>query len=161
MTRSPSLYVCRHAEAVDFDTAGGIDENRWLTSRGRRNALAMGRSLRERGERPVCLVSSPHVRAVQTAELIGQGLEVDPSRAVLRELALDRPLGPLLSRLSSLISEHGSVMLVGHEPQMSGLGALLLGRRPERSWPTCGVMRVDFDGDLEPGKGREVFFLAP
>lgn len=155
------LYVCRHAEAVLFDEADGIDENRWLTRRGRSDALAMGRALHERGERFRLLVSSPHVRAVQTAELMGQGLKLDPARAVLRELALDRPLGPLLAKLSELSSEYESVMIVGHEPQMSGLGATLLGRRPSRAWPTCGVMRIDLDGTVEPGKGREAFFLAP
>lgn len=153
------LYICRHAEAVPHHDAEDIDEHRWLSARGREDALAVAEAMKAREIRPSLLVSSPHVRAVQTAEIFAQVLGASPERSIWRELVLGRPLDPLLLRLENCVGIQESVMMVGHEPQVSSMTALLLGRAI-RPFYTASVSRISLEEAL-PGSGREDWFLRP
>src|SRR5436190_6893002 len=68
------IYLVRHGDAVPEDEAGS-DRDRWLSPRGREAARILGRLLREQRVEPDAIVCSPLPRAVQTAELIAQGLD--------------------------------------------------------------------------------------
>lgn len=153
------LYICRHAEAVAHHHADDIDENRWLTPQGREDALSVAKAMQQQGAAPQLVVSSPHVRAVQTAEIIAHSLNNQPERAVWSELALGRALDPLLLRLESCVGLYEEVMLVGHEPQVSSMTALLLARHI-RPFHTASVSRISLEEAL-PGKGQEDWFLRP
>jgi phosphohistidine phosphatase len=101
------LWLLRHAEAAD----GAPDDERPLTERGFQHAEAAGRALAYLGETIDACVSSPKLRAVQTAERA-----CDP-------LGLEVRIEPRLSGepfdVRELTAGLGNVLLVGHDPSFS------------------------------------------
>ncbi len=118
------LYLVRHGEAVPEDEAGS-DRDRWLNARGREAVRILGRLLRETGVEPDAIVSSPLPRAVQTAELLAHTLDYLGAIASLR--ALEPSAHPRVAA-TAVMQAGGAVIVVGHEPSISSLGAHLLGR---------------------------------
>src|SRR5262249_20137776 len=101
------------------------DEARWLTAKGRTLARAVGARLRDDEIVPDAIVTSPLVRAVQTAELVARGLKFQGVVEVVPALAADGSV----RRAAAEIEERGSlVAAVGHEPGISALAAHLVGR---------------------------------
>jgi phosphohistidine phosphatase len=101
------VWLLRHAEAVD----GGPDDRRPLTERGIRQAEAAGIALGRLGEHIDLCLSSPKVRAMQTAERACEplGVEVRPEPALAG--------GPF--DVDELTAGLGTVLLVGHDPSFS------------------------------------------
>ncbi|HEX2162295.1 MAG TPA: histidine phosphatase family protein [Thermoleophilaceae bacterium] len=102
------IWLLRHAHAED----GSPDAERPLSAEGERQARAVGAALAALGvERDACL-TSPRVRARETAKLVCEPLGIEPSE----ERALQGgPFDPL-----ELAAGHGeSVLLVGHDPDFS------------------------------------------
>ncbi len=130
----------RHSLAVE---AGRelLDEQRFLSRAGRARATQMGRLLHERGFECDAIVTSPLVRAVQTAELVQAALGFGGSVDVLPSLAPGYP--PRISA-EALAALGVSVLVVGHEPGISSLGALLASRPsfpPFRPGQSCLLNR--------------------
>ena len=118
------IYLVRHGEAVPEDEAGS-DRDRWLSPRGREGARILGRLLREQNIVPDTIVCSPLPRAVQTAELIAATIDyIGPisSWRCLEPAAMPRIAANAIGAAGM------AVVVVGHEPSISGLGAYLLGR---------------------------------
>jgi len=119
------VYLVRHAEAID-ETLTLRDPHRHLTSHGRVQARALGDRLRWHDCHPTHIWSSPLVRAVQTAELVAAGLGTPTPVEVAPELAPDGGVAKLVAAVRALPAT-SSVVLVGHEPSLSAIGALLVG----------------------------------
>ena len=117
------VFLIRHADAVSEDVAGS-DEDRWLSPRGREAARGLARLLREQKIELDAIVSSPLPRAVQTAELVADGLDYLGSIETWRALA---PGAHPRRAAGELPARGASVAVVGHEPGISALGALILG----------------------------------
>ena len=101
------IWFLRHGDAAD----GADDFARPLTEKGERQSRAAGAALAALGvEIDVCL-TSPRVRAVQTAELACEALGIEPEEA--NELS-----GGEIDA-ESLAAGRGDVLLVGHEPDFS------------------------------------------
>jgi phosphohistidine phosphatase len=118
------IYLVRHGDAVPEEDAGS-DRDRWLSSRGREAARILGRLLREQQVSPDAILCSPLPRAVQTAELIAASIDyigTIASRRCFEPSAQPRVGG------NEVMAAGGSVIVVGHEPSISALGAHLLGR---------------------------------
>ena len=117
------LYLLRHAHAGNPDDWTGDDSERPLSPKGRRQAERLGRFLAERGFAPDVILTSPKVRAVQTAELVAGPIGVP--------FETDHRLGgPLEIDLLSAVVEDANgnrVMLVGHDPDFSDLCSSLSG----------------------------------
>jgi phosphohistidine phosphatase len=110
-------YFLRHGIAAEPESWSGSDFDRPLTREGRERMEREARAIEELGLELDCIVTSPLLRAKQTAELVAQRL----GNATLVE---DRRLadGFNLERLGAILSSHPdaeSIMLVGHEPSMS------------------------------------------
>jgi phosphohistidine phosphatase len=118
------VYLVRHAEAVAADEAGS-DNDRWLSARGREQARVLARLLREQGVALDAVLSSPLPRAVQTAELVAGAVDFVGVVEVLPALA---PGAHPRVAANELASRGAAVMVVGHEPGISALGAFLLGK---------------------------------
>jgi phosphohistidine phosphatase len=130
------LYIIRHGKA-ERQSHDGRDESRVLTGRGKRQAAWLAEHIGGAGA-PTRVVSSPAVRAFQTAEEIagclglhveledGIGLGAAPSDVI--DLVAGLPAG-------------ASVALVGHNPTLSVASSILL----------CGLGRAD-ELDLRTGE---------
>ena len=111
------IWFLRHGDAAD----GADDFARPLTEKGERQSRAAGAALAALGvEIDVCL-TSPRVRAVQTAELACEALGIEPEDA--NELS-GGEIDP-----ESLAAGRGDVLLVGHEPDFSHAVYNLTGAR--------------------------------
>jgi phosphohistidine phosphatase len=132
------IYLVRHGDAVPEEDAGS-DRDRWLSSRGREAARILARLLREQRVEPDAIVCSPLPRAVQTAELVAQGLDYLAPIVSLR--ALEPSAQPRIAA-NAIASAGTAVLVVGHEPSISSLGAFLLGRPsfpPFRTAQCCAI----------------------
>lgn len=119
------VILIRHATAVD-ETLELRDSMRMLSPPGRAQATQLGVGLHARGVVPTHVWTSPLVRAVQTAELVLAALGVTIGTEVAPALAPEATPRPLLAALRALPAT-AVVLVVGHEPGLSALGALLTG----------------------------------
>jgi phosphohistidine phosphatase len=133
-----NIYLVRHGDAVPEEDAGS-DRDRWLSPRGREAARVLGRLLREQRLELDTIVCSPLPRAVQTAELLATTLDYVGSIASLR--CLEPAAHPRIAA-NQVTTAGGAVLVVGHEPSISALGAFLLGRPsfpPFRTAQCCAI----------------------
>ena len=132
------IYLVRHGDAVPEEDAGS-DRDRWLSPRGREAARILGRLLRDSRVEPDAIISSPLPRAVQTAELVAQMLDYIGHIESWR--SLEPSAHPRLAA-TNLQTLGSSVIVVGHEPSISSLGAFILGRPsfpPFRTAQCCAI----------------------
>ena len=122
------------------------DPHRHLTPTGRAQARDLGDRLRWHDCTPTHIWSSPLVRAVQTAELVALGLGCDVPVETLPALAPDENPRTVTSALAALPRD-ATVLLVGHEPGLSAVGALLVGQPDFASLAKAQAARID-DGEL-------------
>lgn len=119
------VYVIRHGHAIPHH--GPVpDAARWLHAEGRQILTGAGAALRDAGVRFDAVLSSPLVRAVQTAELLAAAVGYGDAVEALLALAPDGSPGTVANELPS---RGLSVAAVGHEPSISALAGHLAGRR--------------------------------
>jgi phosphohistidine phosphatase len=124
------LLIVRHAQAA----AGDPDELRPLTSEGREQARELGLRLREQGLAPDAVVSSPLLRARETAAALALGdAEVD------ERLAPGATPGDIRDAATG---RGDTVVVVGHQPDCGRAAAELSGG-PEPRFPPCGHVLVE------------------
>jgi phosphohistidine phosphatase len=124
------LLIVRHAEAGP----GSPDELRALTPLGREQAWELGRRLREQGVTPDAVVSSPLLRARETAVALGLG-----------EPQVDERLAPGATPedIRDAVEGRGeTVVVIGHQPDCGQAVAALTGG-PEPPFPPCGHVLVE------------------
>jgi phosphohistidine phosphatase len=138
------LYILRHGVAGSREEWTGPDAERPLTGKGRSRSWAAARGLTRLGVAPEVILTSAYVRAAQTAQLTAAEL-----RAPVVEVQALEP-GNLLEGYRLLLRRYGedrSVMLVGHEPDLSELiGALIAGparARVELKKGACARLSLD------------------
>jgi phosphohistidine phosphatase len=116
------IYIMRHGPAED-QAPTGRDYDRKLTSSGRARTELAAHEL-GRWERPKRVVTSPLVRTVETSEVVIGTLGLALELETREELA---PGGDALKLLGELATEGAKrVLLIGHEPDVSSLAAVLL-----------------------------------
>jgi len=118
-----NIYLVRHGDAVPEEDAGS-DRDRWLSQRGREAARILGKLLRTQGVTPDAILCSPLPRAVQTAELVAQAIDY---LGVIRSRRCFEPSAQPQVGANEVMAAGGSVIVIGHEPSISALGAHLLG----------------------------------
>jgi phosphohistidine phosphatase len=157
------LLLVRHANAGARDPAQWPDDrDRPLTEKGRKVQGDVSRFLRKRNLAPSLVLTSPWVRAVQTAEILVEIAGVGQPPVACEPLADD----PDLIRLQDCLgnrSPEAAVAMVGHSPWMEDLGSVLLGGSSTSiriDFPKSGVMGIELER-LEPGAGELRFFLRP
>ncbi len=113
------LYLMRHADAVPHGTAGFTrDAQRPLTAEGRAQARGVAQGLKRLKVELGTVLTSPYVRAVQTAE---EFVGAWGARLPIKELdALRAEVQPEVTSLALKRAEmDGDPLLVGHEPHLS------------------------------------------
>ena len=122
--RAVQLHLLRHAHAGDPFTWEGPDEARPLSPRGERQADRLGRFLAGLGFRTDAIITSPKVRAAQTADIVATrlGVPVGTDERLAGEVGL--------SALDAILRDAGhpsAPILVGHDPDFSDLVVKLCG----------------------------------
>jgi phosphohistidine phosphatase len=115
------VYLCRHAKAAP----GEPDELRELTGKGRRQAEELAERLAAAAEPPVLVLTSPLVRARQTAEPVAELLACE--LLVRDELAPGANADSLRSAVEGL---EGPVAAICHQPDCSGIMFAVTGDDP-------------------------------
>ena len=152
------LIIIRHAIAVPHGTPGYADEDRPLTPEGEAKFREAARGLARLSGRPDALLTSPWLRARQTAALAGAAWKVEPKEA--KALA-----GGTFEEQAAVLDtfpRNSTIAVVGHEPYVSELLARLVGtKRAERlEFKKGGVAIVDVPGALADG-GSLTAYLPP
>lgn len=162
-----TLYLLRHAKA---ERGAGGDFERELAGRGRRDAPAMGAYMGARDYRPALILCSPAARTRETLELLQAALG-DIATEFDRKLYLGAAPA-LLQRLQEVDEAVASVLLVGHNPGLAQLAAVLAPRGDKRAlarmrekYPTCGLavihLHVERWEQAAAGAGTLTDFMAP
>jgi phosphohistidine phosphatase len=157
------LLLNRHANAGERDPAQWPDDrDRPITDKGRKVQRDVSRTLRKLDLTPNLVLTSPWLRAAQTAEILVEAAHVAQPAVPCEPLAQD----PDLIRLAEYVGEQPGdaiVAMVGHSPWMEELGSLLLAGSTTHlniDFPKSGVLAMDLQS-LEPGAGSLRFFLRP
>jgi phosphohistidine phosphatase len=135
------LWLLRHAEAEPHGTR--TDAERRLTERGRQQARAAGIALTCMQSVFDAVLFSPKVRARQTAELAAESWNAQ-QRALL---AVHQPLGGGFDAAQALemiaAVSAGRVLMVGHEPDLSGVVGELTGARADLKKGGLAIVRLE------------------
>jgi phosphohistidine phosphatase len=152
------LFLLRHGIAED-GSPHLRDFDRALTERGRAELQLIARGMRHLDVAPEPILSSPLLRAKQTAELVA------PLLGGTVKLAEELSSGADFGALQRLIGRHSdaeALMLVGHEPGLASLAAALVGAHPGTLvLKKAGLVRIDLDGHAEPRAGQLRWLLTP
>ena len=124
------LYIVRHAEAAP----GSPDELRALTPQGHEQARALGQRLRGESVRPDAILTSPLLRARETAEDLELG-DSEPHERLAPGATVD-------DVRAAVVGRGETVVVVGHQPDCGRVVAALTGG-PEPAFPAAGVVSVD------------------
>jgi phosphohistidine phosphatase len=125
------IYLIRHSNAVDPGTPGYEDDStRPLTEKGRDKMDRIASALQVLGLKPDLIVSSPYVRARETAEIVAKVLKYKKDLAFCEELV---PMGDADEVIGEINEKYNvdELVLVGHEPSMSTLIGTLTAGTPD------------------------------
>jgi phosphohistidine phosphatase len=119
-----NLYIMRHGEAANLGAEFPSDGVRPLTFNGRKRVELSTKGLSASGVAVDKIISSPLVRARQTAEIVHEGLAV----ATNLEFSDALPIGDIdgIVKAVQAHTRHENVMLVGHEPTLTRLISVLV-----------------------------------
>ena len=161
MPAPDTLYLVRHAVAEEPSDEWPDDAKRPLTHEGRARMRQVVAGLRELDPDIDVVLTSPLVRAVQTAEILVDG----PSRA--RPSRWQRSSAPdgtpaKVAEVVGAIRDARGLALVGHEPNLGELGAAwLIGARMPLRFKKGGICRIDFAGAPAARSGQLLWFATP
>lgn len=145
------IHIVRHAEAIE--RTGNIpEEHRFLTQRGRKRFRKIARSVRKLGIVPDLILTSPLIRAVQTADILAERLRYQGELEITPLLAPGfRPRA--LDELLAKYPQAQEITLVGHEPDLGIVTQELFASDKGCTLPKGAV--VSFRKD--PGEGAAEF----
>ncbi|BAO43633.1 SixA phosphatase family protein [Thiolapillus brandeum] len=155
------LILFRHGKS-DWDADFRSDHERPLNGRGARSARLMGKLMARTGELPTLVVASTAVRATTTAELAIKAGNWDVEFHQDHALYAASP-SSMLEYIRQLPDQHGSIMLVGHEPVWSGLVSAFTGANARV--PTAAMVGMRFSAarwvDVRFDGGELLWLLKP
>ena len=125
------IYLIRHSNAVEPGTPGYEDDSlRPLTEKGRDKMKDIASALKALDVKPDLIVSSPYVRAQQTAEILAKVLKYK-QEPVLNDALV--PMGNADHIIGEINEKYNvnELVLVGHEPCISVLIGTLTAGNPE------------------------------
>jgi phosphohistidine phosphatase len=115
------LYIVRHAIALPQSAPGIQDEDRTLTEKGVKKMRLAAAGLRSLGYIPELLLSSPLIRAVQTAEILLQTFGEEVEMKISATLAPSGNRRDLHAEIARYERKLDSLMIVGHQPSLGEL----------------------------------------
>ncbi|HEY5996905.1 MAG TPA: histidine phosphatase family protein [Candidatus Deferrimicrobiaceae bacterium] len=152
------LYIVRHDRAIE--SRGGVpDALRHLTAKGRACTRATARAARDAGMAVDAIVTSPMVRAVQTADLLAEGLGYVGAVAADPELARGI-YAPDLPVFLEPYADCRGLAIVGHNPHLTGLVGELLGLSGNFCMKKGSIVAIDLPGGKRFRDARYLWMSA-
>lgn len=160
MAEPVELYLIRHGPAAERGEAWPDDNKRPLTHRGMARLRREVHALDSLGISFDEILSSPLVRARQTAEVLADGFSARPPLGLMDALSPGGTAAQVLEELGKH-SRRRRIALVGHEPNLGELAAKLIGARAALEFKKGAICRIDVD-TLPPARaGRLRWFVTP
>ena len=166
-----TILLLRHAKS-DWGDPELTDFDRPLAKRGQKDAPLMGEVVKQLEHVPDLILSSPALRAQETAELVAEACGYKKSIEWV-ETFYTGGCDDSLTTLQGLPASIERVMVIGHNPTIEELAATLLSEDMDEEWrdewvvriPTCGLVCLNFNiiewSMLEPGDAVLRWFLIP
>jgi len=154
------LYLVRHAIAAARGPEWPDDDVRPLTARGISSFTKAVEGLAALDVVVDEVLTSPLVRARQTADLLASGLAGHPPVRVLQALAPGSALARVMEQVAGA-ARGRRVALVGHEPDLGELAAFLIGARHAIPFKKGGVCRIDVETMASRAPGTLVWLATP
>jgi phosphohistidine phosphatase len=152
----------RHGIAVDREEWEGQEEERPLTRKGVERTREAASGLLRLGVTPAHILSSPLVRALETARIIQEVHRLRGEIQVCEELLPDAPPEKLFPLLGSLVAEP-YVFFVGHEPHLSAAASMMLFGKPDGglALKKAGAGSIRYESEPRPGDGMLRWWMGP
>ncbi len=160
MPTSYELYFIRHGIAEERGDAWPDDTKRPLTDRGITRLRKEARGLSRLGVTFDVVLTSPLVRARQTADAIAGTFDPRPPIVAIESLAPGGSYQALLTDLEKQ-SRRSRIALVGHEPGLGELAAKLIGSRHAIEFKKGAICRIDLEAVPPAGPGALRWFVTP
>jgi phosphohistidine phosphatase len=154
------LYLIRHGVAAVRGEDYPDDSKRPLTSDGIARLRTEAKALDALGVVFEHILSSPLVRARQTADVFSETMKSKPSVSTTDALTPAGSPAAVIQELGKHMRK-ASIALVGHEPNMGELAAHLIGAKVPFQFKKGAVCRIDFAVLPPKGKGELVWFVTP
>lgn len=154
-----NLYLIRHsiAENISFDKK---DFDRELTEEGKFVIKKSSEAWKNYVGNVEVILTSPLIRAIQTAEIISSTLQEIPNLIKDNNLGTGSRTADLIDILNSL--EYKNVVVVGHQPDLSqhinnfcGTGSFNL------AFPPASLAKIEFENSIKYGRGKLIYFVPP
>ncbi len=136
-----TLFIMRHAKS-SWDDSNLSDFERPLNNRGLKTAPLMGEVMLKNNFTPEIIVSSPAMRARQTAELVKDSAAFEAD-ILFDERIYEASAMSLLEVVSGIADEYTSAMIVGHNPGFENLVRVLTGKI--EPMPTAALAVIDLE----------------
>ncbi len=157
------VILIRHAKAETRDANSWPDDDqRPLTAEGRAEQRAAARAMKKMGIKFDFLVTSPLLRARETADIVAKGYRWTESPQIAETLGHEYSVSAVVKLLAKFPPD-SAVALVGHEPDFSNLTSALISKDSDVNiaFKKSGVVGIEFDGPAEAGKGVLLYHLKP
>jgi len=157
------LIIIRHAKSDQ--SFFGNDFERPLNERGRSDAPVMAKRLLDKNPKIDALISSPAVRAKQTAESFAKTLKMPATEIIFISALYHAPSNIFYEVVAGLSNDLTSVVLFSHNPGITHFVNSLNTSANIDNMPTCGIFAISADitnwADIDKGKKEFLFFDYP
>jgi phosphohistidine phosphatase len=156
------LYIVRHGIAIDREDPNcPPDPERFLTDDGMEKTMQVAKGVAEIGAVPDLMLSSPYLRAVQTAEIFASALEQNKQKIRKSDLLLPGADPMQLFRELAREKQASAVFIFGHAPHLDDLIATAIGSKHHvTALKKAGVALVELRR-MVPPSGELVWIATP
>lgn len=157
------LVLIRHAKS-SWKFSELTDLQRPLKKRGLTDAALMGRVLKDLSIMPDAIITSPAVRAKNTARLIAKEILYDEKKIKRQSSIYMESKSKLIDAIKAIKDDYNTVYVVGHNPGLTDVANFFTGESVDNI-PTSGVFGIEFEcntwREVEKEKGKKLFFEVP
>jgi phosphohistidine phosphatase len=156
------IYVVRHGIAIDReDPKCPPDPERYLTEEGVEKTKRVAAAVAALSATPDLLLSSPYVRAIETAEIFAVALDYPKQKIRRTDLLLPGAEPTLFFRELAKDKQSSAIFIFGHAPQLDDIIAASLGAKQHiTSLKKAGVALIELKR-VSPPNGQLVWLAPP
>ena len=156
------LYIVRHGTAIDREDAScPPDPERYLTKEGIAKTREAARGTKRLGIRPDQMISSPYVRAMQTATIFAEVCGFPTNKISTTDALLPEADAARIFRELEKMKRGEEIFCFGHGPNVDGVVSRAVGApRPITSLKKAAVACIEFER-LSPSAGTLLWIATP